>query len=149
MPNIKAIIFDWGGTLYDNSTNAPFPSTKDVLEYCSKKYPLAIVSFSEDLLDMYKRYDNLDKFNLRKYFKLALFHTDKNTMYHIAMRNLGVKPDEVLIIDDYMERIAYLKTLGCQTAWVQRGKFANELPNAKTGNPDFIIHSLSELTEIV
>jgi len=43
---IKAVIFDWGRTLYDNENNDLFPDAKEILEYLSKKYKLAIVSMA-------------------------------------------------------------------------------------------------------
>ncbi len=147
--HLTSILFDWGGTLYDHSTKALFPDSKQVLEHFSKKYSLAIVSFAEDTAEMNRRFDILEKFDLRKYFQFAIFHPDKNNMYSLAMRNLNSKPENTLVIDDYMQRIAFLKTIGCHTAWVRRGKFSDQTPTEKTGQPDFIISSLSELIGLI
>lgn len=147
--HLTSLIFDWGGTLYDNNTESPFPDSKQVLEHFSRKYSLAVVSFADDMAEMNRRFDILEKFDLRKYFQFAIFHPDKNNMYSLAMRNLNSKPEETLVIDDYMQRIAYLKSIGCRTAWVQRGKFASQTPDKKTGQPDFIISSLSDLISLI
>ncbi|MFA5820776.1 MAG: HAD hydrolase-like protein [Candidatus Gracilibacteria bacterium] len=146
---LTSLLFDWGGTIYDNATASPFPDSKQVLEHFSKKYSIAIVSFADDTAEMNRRFDILERFDLRKYLQFAIFHPDKNNMYHLAMRNLNSKPENTLVIDDYMQRIAYLKTIGCRTAWVRRGKFADQTPTEKTGQPDHIINSLSDLIGLI
>jgi len=42
-----------------------------------------------------------------------------------------------------------LSERGATTVWFQNGKFADLVPNDETGDPDFTIHSLSELPKIL
>lgn len=47
---IKAIIFDWGGTLVDEDTLVEFPEAEEVLNYCKVKgYQMAAASLTSDL----------------------------------------------------------------------------------------------------
>ena len=45
---IKAIIFDWGRTLYDGENQMLFPGTENVLQILSTLYILVIVSLASD-----------------------------------------------------------------------------------------------------
>src|SRR3989344_2032680 len=99
MENIKAIIFDWGRTLYDKDNDKLFDETAEVLEYCQKKYNnLAIVSLTTDG-DIEGRFKQIDKNNLRKYFKFILFHTtDKDSMYRNAICYFNLNTEEILVV---------------------------------------------------
>jgi len=37
LPKIKAIIFDWGRTLFDSEKKTLYPETEEILNYLSKK----------------------------------------------------------------------------------------------------------------
>ena len=41
---LKAVIFDWGCTLYDSATGMLFPETAQVVEHLAQTYTLAIVA---------------------------------------------------------------------------------------------------------
>ncbi len=146
---IKAVIFDWGRTIYDKENEALFPETKETLGYCSKKYPLAIVSLAVDN-DIEGRFSKLDRYDIRKYFKLALFHiSDKDSLFRNAVGNLGCSPEEVAVVDDRMRRLAWPIKHGCTVLWLCRGKFANELPDEASGKPTHTISSLDEVKKIL
>ncbi|MCP6719955.1 MAG: hypothetical protein KJI72_01335 [Patescibacteria group bacterium] len=145
--NIRAIIFDWGRTIYDKENERLFPETKEVLEYASKKHPLAVVSLAIDD-DIEGRFEKMDEYDIRKYFRFALFHiSDKDSLFRNAFGNFKFKPEEILVIDDIMRRLQFPIAEGCKTIWIQRGKFANELPNETTGYPTVTVKSLKEATK--
>lgn len=148
--DIKAIIFDWGRTLYDKENDKLFPETLEVVEYCFKKYKnLAIVSLAVDS-DIEGRFKQVDKNDLRKYFKLILFHSsDKDTMYRNALANLNFKPENVLVVDDRTIRLQWPNFHGCQTIWLEKGNFSVEKPNTTTGFPGHTIHNLKEILEVI
>jgi FMN phosphatase YigB (HAD superfamily) len=128
MQNIEAIIFDWGRTIYDKDNEQLFSETEAVLEYCSRKYTLCIVSLAIDG-DIELRFQRIDDFKIRKYFKFALFNiSDKDSLFRIAIGNLGIKADKILVVDDRIKRLTWPIQNGCRTCWIQKGKFANELP---------------------
>ena len=149
MKNIKAIIFDWGRTIYDKDNERLFPETKDVLDYCVKKYKLAIVSLAVDG-NLEGRFQKLDKYDIRKHFKLSLFHfSDKDSLFRNAVGNLNLNTDQVLVIDDRIRRLEWPIKNGCKTVWIQKGKFENELPDETTGFPTLKVKSLKEIINYI
>lgn len=145
---IKAVIFDWGRTIYDKENEALFPETIKVLEYFSKKYPLAIVSLAIDG-DIEGRFAKIDKYDLKKYFKFILFHiSDKDSLFKKAFKDFNLAPNEILVVDDYMKRLAFPIKSGCITVWIKKGKFADQLPNKEIGEPTYTINNLSEILDL-
>jgi len=150
----KAIIFDWGRTLYDSESKKEFPEAETILKLCEKHgYRLAVVSLTSvhSNADVKDRAKQIETSPLRKYFEMvAVTDTDKDKSFDETVRKLNLPREEILIVDDRTVRgIKYGNLRGHPTVWLQKGKFENELPNEKTGNPTFMIHSLSELAEII
>ncbi len=146
---IKAIIFDWGRTIYDKDNEVLFPETREVLEYCSKKYKLVIISLAVDG-DIEGRFAIMDKFDIRKYFEFALFHvSDKESLGRNALGNINLPPEQILAVDDRMKRMSWAISRGLKTVWIQKGKFADELPDEDTGQPTHTIYSLKELINLI
>jgi len=149
LEGIKAIIFDWGRTIYDKDNERLFLETKEVLEYCAKKYTLAIVSLAIDD-DIEGRFVKLDAYDIRKYFKFALFHaSDKDSSFRNAIGNLNLKPEQILVVDDRIKRSSWCIKRGCKVIWIQKGKFANELPDDITGFPHLTVKSLKEIINFI
>ncbi len=151
---IKAIIFDWGRTLFDSETKKEFPEAEKVLASCKERgYRLALVSLtsihSNATLEERKR--QIENSPLRKYFEaVAVTDTDKDKSFDEIVQKLNLPREEILIVDDRTVRgIRYGNLRNHPTVWLQKGKFANELPNKKTRNPTYTIHSLPELPEIL
>lgn len=147
---IKAIIFDWGRTIYDTENHRLFPEVKSILEYLHTKYKLALVSLVKTgTID--ERWQVIETNDLKKYFTSILFtETDKDTLYHETLAKLNLGRGEICIVDDRTIRgIAWGNKLGAMTIWLKKGKFANELPNEETGAPTYIIHELNELLTIL
>ena len=157
MNQIKAIIFDWARTLYDVENNREFPEAKDILEYCKQKnYRLALVSLvtineSEPGTSLESRNQQINHSPLKTYFEKILTTNDnKDLVLDKMIKYLGVPNNEILIVDDRTIRdVRYGDQRGIPTVWLKRGKFANELPNQETGQPTYIINSLSELKNII
>ncbi len=150
----KAIIFDWGRTLYNSETKKEFPEAEKVLRYCKERgYRLAVVSLvnAQANATLKERTDSVENSPLRKYFEIALI-TDKNKddILDAVVKHLGLPRESVYIVDDRVIRgIRYGNAHGHPTIWFQNGKFANELPDEATGQPTHIIHSLHELFGIL
>ena len=63
-----------------------------------------------------------------------------------CMKEIGTTPQETAVIDDRTVRgIKVGNQLGCMTFWVQKGKFADELPNEDTGEPTYRIDTIKDL----
>ncbi len=151
---IKAIIFDWGRTLYDSDAKKEFLDAEEVLKYCQDHaYRLAVVSLtsqhSNSTLD--ERGLQIEKSFLRKYFEVALVtDADKDKLFDEIVKKFGLPREQVVIVDDRIVRgIRYGTRHGHPTVWLQKGKFAQELPNLETGQPTHTIHELGELLEII
>jgi FMN phosphatase YigB (HAD superfamily) len=150
---MKLIIFDWGGTLYDPETTALFPETKPVLEALhAQGFTLAIVALATKGKAMIEEQQRIiEQEKLTPFFASIKFDVDnKEQMYFDTIQELSISPHETMIVDDRVMRgIVWGNTHGCTTVWVKHGKFADELPTRKTGEPDHTIASLSELQSIL
>lgn len=158
--NIKAIIFDWGRTLYQSDEKIEFLEALELLEYCkNKEYRMIVVSktgtktFTDtpSTVDVPERYEQMERSPLRKYFE-AVYATDqdKSKFFDHAVNELGLPREQILLIGDRVQReIAYANKHGHPCIWIQRGKFAHELPSAQTGQPTYTVKSLSEIMKIV
>jgi len=157
MNNIKAIIWDWARTLYDVEDDREFLGAQDILEYCRQKnYRLVLVSLvtvneSEPGTSLETRNLQISRSPLKKYFdKIITTAGDKNAAYDEIIKFLDLPAGELLMIDDRTVRgISYANKHGIPCIWLQRGKFAQELPNEQTGQPTYTIHSLDEITNIL
>ena len=148
----KMIIFDYGRTLYDRETDDFFPDAIPVVKTLAEKYRLSIVSVSpadeeEARIEALREQDILD------HFEKVVFTASgdaKSKEYEALLRKVDLKANEVVVVDDYIIRgIAWGNAAGATTVWFQNGKFAACTPNDETGDPDFTIHSLSELPKIL
>ncbi len=151
MANIRAIIFDWARTVYAPDAEVEFPEAEEILKYCEgKEYRLAVVSLITHA-PLAVREKELKASPLRQYFEMALAtDKDKDELFEQVVEHLGLPREEILIVDDRTVRgIRYGNTHGHPTVWLQKGKYANELPNASTGQPTYTIHQLNELKSIL
>ncbi|OGZ00561.1 MAG: hypothetical protein A2946_02315 [Candidatus Liptonbacteria bacterium RIFCSPLOWO2_01_FULL_53_13] len=154
---IKAIIFDWARTLYDpDDTKKEFPESEAVLTYCRDKgLRLAVVSllskqYTPDTT-VAMRTELIEASPLRKYFEIALVvEENKYKALDEAVARLGFPRSQILIVDDRTVRgVKYGNHRGHPTVWLQKGKFAGELPDGTTGEPTYTIHKLGELKNIL
>jgi len=146
---IKAIIFDWGRTLYDSENQALFPGTEKVLQFLSKLYLLVIVSLASDG-NIEERIQILHEYGIEKYFAAVYFaQNDKDSLYELALSRLAIASREVAIVDDRVVRgIKWGNACGAITIWLKRGKFMDEEPNKETGPPTYIISRLEEVCSL-
>ncbi len=144
---IKAIIFDWNGTLYNR--DVIFPFTKEILDYLSSKYKLILISKAKPNVE--ERKNLIKSLDLEEYFENIIVKPDKFAEdYADCIKSLNLKPEEVAIVDDRtVMGIKIGNRLGCRTIWITEGKFSNELANEETGQPDDKIRSIKELKELL
>lgn len=145
---IEAIIFDWVGTLYQFGGNGLFAYSERVLKELQPKYKLALISKAVS--------DNVETRigqikEVKEYFGFTLVDTDKTQEQFIeCMKRLEVKPENTLVVDDRIDRgIQIGKQLGCMTALIQKGKYADITPNEDTGEPTYRINSVEDLLNIL
>jgi FMN phosphatase YigB (HAD superfamily) len=145
---IKAIIFDWVGTLYEFGGKGLFPYSEKVLKELHPKYKLAVISKAvpNNVEDRLRQIDEI-----KQYFDFITANTDKTQEQFIdCMRRLDVKPENTLVVDDRVDRgIQIGNKLGCHTYWIKNGKYADITPNEETGQPTKIIKSIEDLLIIL
>lgn len=149
--DIKAIIFDYGRTLFDRENNKFFPETPEILNYLSKKYKLAIVSITTDRSPPKERIKKLEEAGIINYFYPILFDPlNKDHLFQEALLKLNITPSELAIVDDRMFRgIKWGNKNGAMTVWLRAGKFSNETPNDETGKPSHTIINLLSLKNLL
>ncbi len=152
---IKAIIFDWGRTLFDVDIKKEESDSGDVLLYLKQKdYKICVASLARPLTgdNTKERKKQIETSLLGKYIDM-LEVTDvkeKDEILDRLVEMLGMERRDILIVDDrIVKSIKYGNKNGHPTAWLQKGAFANELPNSETGIPTFTIKTLSELKSII
>src|SRR3990167_3808569 len=121
---IKAIIFDWVGTLYQFGGKGLFPYSEKVLKELEGKYKLAVISkaVSDNVENRLKQINEI-----KDYFEVIVADIDKTqTQYIECMKKLKVHPKNTLVVDDRADRgIEIGNKLGCKTAWIKNGEYSN------------------------
>ena len=54
-----------------------------------------------------------------------------------------------MVGDRAYREIKFGNKLGCKTYWINKGKWADQLPNEETGQPDYVISSVEDLLELL
>lgn len=148
--DIKAIIFDWGRTLFDSETKKEFSGAEKVLSFCRDQgYKLAVASLVSIHANatLEERQNQIESSYLRSFFDMiAVTDEDKDRILDSIVEKLALPRENILIVDDRVIRgIKYGNSHGHPTVWVKNGKFSNELPNEETGQPSFVITSIDQL----
>ncbi|OGE79030.1 MAG: hypothetical protein A2751_01045 [Candidatus Doudnabacteria bacterium RIFCSPHIGHO2_01_FULL_46_14] len=149
---IKAVIFDWGRTLYDNDLNREADGAKEILRFCKEKgCRMALVSKVSGNHTVEGRTQLIENSPLRQYLDLFFVTAEyKDKFLDEIVRNWDLPRSEIMIVDDRTVRgIKYGNEHGHPTVWLEKGKYAQELPNAETGQPTHRIRELRELFEIL
>lgn len=150
---IKAIIFDWGRTLYDSEQGGFAAGMPDLLPTLALRYKLAIVSLVSGEYErrLIERQQMLRDNGIESCFAAVRFvAADKDGAYVETLAELGVRAQDVAIVDDRVRRgIAWGNRHGALTIWLRRGRFAAELPDEVTGQPTYTIGELHELARIL
>ncbi len=146
---IKAIIFDYGGVIFDSKTNDLFPEIINLIErLAARGYKLALVSKAGDVV---QRQEDFRRFNLEKYFSVMdVYPPDKPKDFSNILKKFNVEPRECLVLGDYVKsEIKEGNKLGMTTVWFRNGEFPNIFPNSEDEQPDYQIESLGEFEIIL
>jgi|SRR3989344_1991928 len=148
----KAIIFDWGRTLFDNDLGREAEGAEQILKLCREKgYKIALVSKVSGNNTVQGRTEIIENSPLRQFFEMYFVtDLDKDNFFDEIVGMWDLPRSEVMIVDDRTIRgIKYGNTLGHPTVWLEKGKYANERPNKETGAPTHTISELRELLTII
>jgi len=131
---IKAIIFDWVGTLTENF-EIPYSYSEEVLEKIKGKYKLGLVTLASQGVE--KRWRDIRNSGLEKYFDCIVVQEEKSDKQYLeCMEKLGVKPTETAVVDDMRVRCEIATGLGCRAYWVDKGVVG--IPMQKSIDEDII-----------
>lgn len=148
---IRAVIFDWGRTLWDNDAGALYPDAEPTLEALAGQYRLALCSVALESPE--ERLNLIRRTGLDRYFECMRAvprGTPKDGILDETLAELALAPHEVAVVDDRMFRsIAWGNRVGATTFWVRRGRFADELPTRETGQPTYTIGAVADLLPIL
>ena len=153
--NIKAIIFDWGRTLFDIDLKKEIYDSGDTLSYCKQKgYKICVASLARPLTgdSTEERKKQIKNSLLYKYLDIleVTDEKEKDEILNRLVEKLDIQREEILIVDDrVVKSIKYGNKNGHPTVWLKSGPFANELPDLETGIPTFTIETLSELKTLI
>lgn len=144
---IKAIIFDWTGTLYEGHKGL-FSFTTEVLDRLKSRFKLGIVSKSKNIITRRRTIENS---SIKNYFDSILVVNKKTPKeFKQSMDELGVKPSDTMIVGDRASKdIKPGNELGCKTVWIQIGDRSYDAPTEETGEPDYRFDSIKELLNIL
>jgi FMN phosphatase YigB (HAD superfamily) len=143
----KAIIFDWIGTLYERD-RGPFPYTREVLTELYQDYKIGLVSKRKD---PQKGFEELKELSLESYFDSVIIARRKTPIeFRKCLAELEITPANTLVVGDRTIReIRIGNQLGCTTYWINAGDHAHELPDKKTGQPNYTINSIKDLLKLL
>src|SRR4051812_36881624 len=100
---IKAVIFDWGRTLYDSDAGVIFPGVPVLLAGLARRHQLAIVSLvtGDFAARVAARRAVLREADLEPFFAVVSFvPAEKERAYEGVLTALGAAAQEVVVVDD-------------------------------------------------
>ncbi len=129
----------------------PYDGVKRTLDFLSRRYKLGIISDAPRM----KAWVRLASMGIEDYFDVvvALEDTGKTKPHSLpflkAIKKLGVKPGEVLMVGDNIKRdIVGGKVLGMKTAFARYGSLRKLNKNLKS-NADYEIKRIEDLIRIL
>lgn len=146
---IKAVIFDYGGTLVSEETLRLYPQAHPILKTLKKlKLKLALVSRAAD---PEQRWEDFKRLKIKDYFQVLDVVFRGNTKeFDKIFKKLAIKPTECLIVGDRIKsEIIEGNRAGSVTIWIRQSKFSDELPESKEEKPDYTIDSLQQLLPLI
>lgn len=126
---MKAIIWDFNGTLANSSKATLYPDAKQILEKCSKKYKQALITTK--LSDPEGRKKLINDLGIWDYFDFVRISRKTTEIFMKVCEEFNCKPKEVFVIGDgfrygpFLKEIAVGNKLGMKTIWVDFNKTSN------------------------
>ena len=153
---IKAIIFDLDDTLCDTSSYILgrelnlFPDAVKALDSL-KEHILILLTYGVTEMQENK----IGKLGIGKYFNDIVFddvedNCGKEQKMREIMEKYGFRPEEVICVGDKIfSEIEAANKLGIMSVQCIRGRWKDAEPDNKYQKPDYRIHRLNEINEIL
>src|SRR3989338_3446953 len=143
---IEAVIFDWIGTLHERGIG-PYKDAQKTLEALRRGgIKMSLISIAKDE-EKEARDLEIELSGLSDYLDHIIIDKIKSPMQYLACINMmGADIGTTGVADDRTKRgITIGNELGCPTFWIKRGEYAHQLPDEETGQPTYIISTVSEM----
>jgi len=138
-----------GLVLYMKETKDPIKISKETLDALKTR------GIKMDLISLSKNPDarkvQIKEADLEHFFDCVIVDTEKSEVQYFAcMHLMNSDVRTTLIVDDRTRRgIKIGNAISCQTAWIERGDYAHELPNEETGQPTYTIKTVNEILPFI
>jgi len=145
---IKAIIFDYGYTIFDSEKQLFQTNALSVVEALAPKYKLILVSKTKDTG---ARLRQIEKAGFDQYFDyIQVLPKEENKNFENILRHYKFKPEEYFVIGDRItSEIREGNRLGMKTCRFRYGPEKNLVPIDNLEEADYEIEDLSEVLDIL
>ena len=144
---IKAIIFDYGYTIYDPEIKGFQPDAMATIKFLSDKFKLILVSRTSDTEARLRQIEAVGFDQLFHYIKVIKKEESKD--FKDILDFFKFKPEEFLVVGDRItSEITQGKKLGMLTCRFLYGPEKNLVPENELETPDFTIEKLSDVIRI-
>ncbi|MEK7115878.1 MAG: HAD hydrolase-like protein [Patescibacteria group bacterium] len=142
----KIIIFDFNRTLYDPDNNRLITGTRFVLRTLLRRgFVLYLVSRAGT-----SRRERIQTLGIDRYFFRIIVTKEKHKKDFERIVSKTIERRSSFVVGDRVRKeIRIGNSLGVQTVWLNRGKFANEKPRNKLEQPTYKIRALREILSVV
>ena len=150
---LRAIVFDWGGTLYDIDRQCVFPQAPWVVACLAQHCVLHVVSGREPHA-IAERVREIARSPLAPYFtSITVANTQivgsKDQAYALLLAHYGYSPASIAVVDDHVHRgIQWGNHHRATTIWIRQGQRRTVEPTEHTGQPSYTIDDLGALLRL-
>ena len=129
---------------------ALYPDSKEVLQRLSQKYKIGIIANQD-----FGPEQRLTDFNVRQYTDIIIASAEEGVakpdlrIFQIALARADCKPEEAVMVGDRIDNdIIPANKIGMTTVWIKQGFGSYAEPKTVEEQPDYIVNSLAEITEV-
>lgn len=127
-----------------------YPETENCLGELSKHYRIGIIA-NQNLGSE----ERLEKLGLLKHIDLVIASAEEGVakpdlrIFQIALDRANCKPEEAIMVGDRLDNdIIPANKIGMTTVWIKQGFGSYAEPKTVEEQPDYIVNSLAEITEV-
>ena len=127
-----------------------YPDTKEVLQRLSQKYKIGIIANQD-----FGTEQRLTDFNVHQHIDLVIASAEEGVakpdlrIFQIALARAECKPEEAVMVGDRIDNdIIPANKIGMTTVWIKQGFGSYAEPKTVEEQPDYIVNSLAEITEV-
>ena len=127
-----------------------YPETENCLSELSKYYRIGIIA-NQNLGSE----ERLEKLGLLKHIDLVIASAEEDVakpdlrIFQIALARADCKPEEAIMVGDRIDNdIIPANKIGMTTVWIKQGFGSYAEPKTVEEQPDYIVNSLAEITEV-